>query len=49
MAETGLSILESEQPRKIILRKLALLAQCFDPRTDKTRRHWSFLDYFLAN
>ena len=45
----GLSVPEAEQPREIILRKLSLRAQCFDPRTDKPRRHRNFLDNFLAN
>ena len=40
----GLSIPEAEQPREIILRELAICAQCFDLRTDKPLRHWIFLD-----
>ena len=42
--QNGLSIPEAEQPREIILRELAICAQCFDLRTDKPLRHWIFLD-----
>ena len=47
--QNSLSILEAELQHEIILRTLAVLAQCFDPRTDKPLRHWIFLDCsFLA-
>ena len=50
IGQNSLLILEAEQQHEIILRKFAIRAQCFDPRTDKPLRHWIFLDCsFLAN
>ena len=50
IGQNSLSILEAEQQHEIILRTLAVRAQCFDPRIDKPLRPWTFLDCsFLAN